>query len=74
MYGRAHGPGSPRTPAFRLLRMALVYATRLHRTQSRKGTTIPYVSHLLAVASIVLEHGATEDEAIEARLQHAPIT
>jgi (p)ppGpp synthase/HD superfamily hydrolase len=50
---------------------ALVYATRLHRTQSRKGTTIPYASHLLAVASIVLEHGATEDEAIAALLHDA---
>ena len=27
---------------------------RLHGNQCRKGTAIPYVAHLLAVASIVL--------------------
>ncbi len=32
---------------------ALVYAARLHRGQARKGSDIPYVTHLLAVASIV---------------------
>lgn len=38
---------------------AVIFATRLHATQVRKGTAIPYVAHLLAVASIVLEdeHG-----------------
>src|SRR5918992_1460748 len=50
---------------------ALVYATRLHWTQYRKGTAIPYVSHLLAVAAIVLEHGGTENEAIAALLHDA---
>ena len=30
----------------------------------RKGTTIPYAAHLLAVAAIVLEMGGSEDEAI----------
>jgi GTP pyrophosphokinase len=47
---------------------ALVFAARLHAAQVRKGTSIPYVSHLLGVASIALEHGATEDEAIAALL------
>lgn len=50
---------------------ALVFATQLHREQPRKGTTIPYVAHLLAVASIALEHGADEDEAIGALLHDA---
>jgi (p)ppGpp synthase/HD superfamily hydrolase len=50
---------------------ALAFAARLHRAQLRKGTTIPYVSHLLAVASIALEHGADEDEAIAALLHDA---
>jgi hypothetical protein len=36
---------------------ALVYARRLYAGQVRKGTTIPYVAHLLAVTAIVLEHG-----------------
>jgi (p)ppGpp synthase/HD superfamily hydrolase len=47
---------------------ALVYAERAHRAQTRKGTTIPYVAHLLAVASLVLEHGGGEDQAIAALL------
>jgi (p)ppGpp synthase/HD superfamily hydrolase len=44
----------------------------LHRGQVRKGTTIPYVSHLLAVCVIVLEHGGREDEAIAALLHDGP--
>lgn len=50
---------------------ALTLACELHRNQSRKGTQIPYVSHLLSVAAIALEHGATEDEAIAAVLHDA---
>lgn len=43
---------------------AIDYARTAHAGQVRKGTTIPYVSHLLAVASLVLEHGGDEDQAI----------
>lgn len=50
---------------------ALSVASELHRHQLRKGTTIPYVAHLLAVSSIALHHGATEDEAIAALLHDA---
>lgn len=50
---------------------ALTLACDLHRTQARKGTQIPYVAHLLGVASIALEHGAAEDEAIAAVLHDA---
>jgi (p)ppGpp synthase/HD superfamily hydrolase len=50
---------------------ALLFATRLHSTQWRKGTGIPYVAHLLAVTSIVLENGGNEDEAIAALLHDA---
>lgn len=50
---------------------ALRLACELHRTQPRKGTQIPYVAHLLAVSSIALEHGASEDEAIAAVLHDA---
>jgi (p)ppGpp synthase/HD superfamily hydrolase len=50
---------------------ALGFAARLHAEQKRKGTEIPYVAHLLAVASIALEHGADEDEAIAALLHDA---
>ena len=50
---------------------ALLMATRLHANQKRKGADIPYVSHLLAVASLVLEEGGTEDQAIAALLHDA---
>ncbi len=50
---------------------ALLFATRLHAEQRRKGTTIPYIAHLLSVCSIVLEHGGSEDEAIAALLHDA---
>jgi GTP pyrophosphokinase len=50
---------------------ALAYAARLHATQVRKGTAIPYISHLLSVAALVLETGGDEDEAIAALLHDA---
>ena len=43
---------------------ALTYTADLHRLQVRKGTAIPYLSHLLAVSSLVLEAGGDEDLAI----------
>ncbi|MBU1376319.1 MAG: HD domain-containing protein [Alphaproteobacteria bacterium] len=43
---------------------ALDYAADAHQHQSRKGTTIPYLSHLMGVASLVIEHGGDEDQAI----------
>ena len=50
---------------------ALHYATHVHATQKRKATEVPYISHLLGVASLVLEHGGNEDEAIGALLHDA---
>jgi len=50
---------------------ALLFAARLHRDQVRKGSEIPYLSHLLGVAALVLEHGGSEDEAIAALLHDA---
>jgi (p)ppGpp synthase/HD superfamily hydrolase len=50
---------------------ALNFAVRLHAGQLRKGTKIPYVAHLLSVASIALQHGADEEEAIAALLHDA---
>ena len=50
---------------------ALVHAHELHRHQNRKGGGVPYVSHLLGVASIVIENGGTEDQAIAALLHDA---
>lgn len=56
------------TPAFDA---ALTYAIHIHAFQKRKDTEIPYIAHLLAVSSIVLEHGGTEAEAIGALLHDA---
>jgi GTP pyrophosphokinase len=50
---------------------ALAYTARLHRAQDRKGGSVPYIAHLLAVAALVLECGGTEDEAIAALLHDA---
>ena len=50
---------------------ALAYAERLHRRQTRKGTGVPYVAHLLAVCATVLEWGSDEDTAIAALLHDA---
>lgn len=50
---------------------ALVYASRLHRDQRRKGSDVPYVSHLLGVASLLIEAGGDEDQAIAALLHDA---
>jgi len=53
------------------LQEAFAYASDLHAEQKRKGANIPYISHLMGVAAIVLEHGGTEDEAIAALLHDA---
>ncbi len=50
---------------------ALKYATELHSGQKRKGTDIPYISHLLATAVTVMENGQSEDEVIAALLHDA---
>jgi (p)ppGpp synthase/HD superfamily hydrolase len=43
---------------------AVDYARIAHAAQMRKGTPIPYITHLLAVATLVIEHGGSEDQAI----------
>lgn len=50
---------------------AMQMALDHHRMQLRKGTEVPYTSHLLAVTAIVLELGGSEDEAIAALLHDA---
>ena len=35
---------------------ALLYAMHVHGGQVRKGTAIPYIAHLMAVAATVLEY------------------
>jgi (p)ppGpp synthase/HD superfamily hydrolase len=51
--------------------LALEAAATMHAAQRRKGSDIPYVSHLLGTCSIALEYGADEDEAIAALLHDA---
>jgi (p)ppGpp synthase/HD superfamily hydrolase len=69
------GSVSETTPRFSsndpLFTEALVYASCLHAKQVRKSTDIPYVSHLLGVASIAIEHGADMEEAMGALLHDA---
>jgi (p)ppGpp synthase/HD superfamily hydrolase len=50
---------------------AVHYAAEAHKDQTRRGTTVPYLAHLMAVASIVLDDGGSEDEAIAALLHDA---
>ena len=50
---------------------AVEYASVIHATQTRKGTGIAYISHLLGVSSLVLEAGGNEDEAIAGLLHDA---
>jgi (p)ppGpp synthase/HD superfamily hydrolase len=50
---------------------ALQYAAQLHAIQRRKGGGVPYISHLMAVAALVIEAGGGEDEAIAALLHDA---
>jgi len=51
---------------------AAAYAVGLHARQARKSSAIPYATHLLAVCSLVLEDGGTEDQAIAALLHDGP--
>lgn len=57
-------------PSDRFVR-AVERAADVHRGQSRKGTRVPYLAHLLAVASLVLEDGGDEDQAIAGLLHDA---
>jgi (p)ppGpp synthase/HD superfamily hydrolase len=50
------------------LQRAFRYAAKWHAGQARKGTAVPYLSHLMAVSSLVLEAGGDEEMAIAALL------
>ena len=47
---------------------AFEFAAEKHKGQTRKASTIPYIAHLMGVASLVLEAGGDEDLAIAALL------
>ncbi len=66
------GRGSPPVPHFgRRTEEAFTHALALHAAQVRKGAAVPYISHLLAVASIVMEDGGDEDAVVAALLHDA---
>ena len=56
---------------WRRLSDATAFALEIHAAQTRKGSDTPYISHLLGVASLVLEHGGDEDQAIAGLLHDA---
>jgi hypothetical protein len=47
---------------------AFQFAFEKHKKQLRKGSGVPYITHLMSVAALVMEHGGGEDEAIAALL------
>jgi (p)ppGpp synthase/HD superfamily hydrolase len=46
-----------------LLADAMQFALEAHGTQVRKGTRVPYVSHVIRVCGLVLEHGGDARQA-----------
>jgi (p)ppGpp synthase/HD superfamily hydrolase len=62
-------PGTRSKPKLgpRFLR-AFLFAAEKHKGQTRKASTMPYIAHLMGVASLVLEAGGDEDLAIAALL------
>jgi GTP pyrophosphokinase len=64
-------PSNRQLPPIKLgprFRKAFLFAADKHRGQTRKASKIPYIAHLIGVASLVLEAGGDEDLAIAALL------
>lgn len=58
-------PGAPPTGVSELSQrfdLAVAYARTIHADQVRKGTQMPYLVHLLSVAALVIEDGATDED------------
>lgn len=62
-----NSPQSPRKVGPRF-NEAFLFAADKHASQTRKKTDVPYISHLMSVAALVLEAGGDEDEAVAALL------
>jgi (p)ppGpp synthase/HD superfamily hydrolase len=60
--------GKHRVKLGRRFLRAFNFAAEKHAGQTRKASTIPYIAHLMGVASLVLEFGGDEDLAIAALL------
>jgi (p)ppGpp synthase/HD superfamily hydrolase len=64
-------PGKPNKEVVKLgprFLRAFLFAAEMHAGQRRKASTVPYIAHLMGVASLVLEAGGDEDLAIAALL------
>jgi GTP pyrophosphokinase len=55
----------------RRFNLAFDFAAGLHHAQTRKGSAVPYIAHLMGVCSLVLDAGGDEDQAITALLHDA---
>jgi len=51
-----------------LINRAFVAAAHIHREDPRKGHAYPYLSHLMAVAALVWEHGGSDTQVAAALL------
>ena len=50
---------------------AMIFAARLHDRQTRKGTEVAYLTHLMSVSALVMENGGDEEQGIAALLHDA---
>ena len=50
---------------------ALFFAADHHRDQLRKGSRVPYLTHLMSVSALVLENGGSQEQGIAALLHDA---
>jgi (p)ppGpp synthase/HD superfamily hydrolase len=50
---------------------AFLFASQHQRKQMRKSSNVPYLSHLMSVSALVLEHGGSEHQAIAGLLHDA---
>src|SRR3546814_16738784 len=63
-HAKGQGQGHHMTAFTDRLSRAVDYARIAHARQVRKGTHVPYLSHVLGVAALVVEYGGNEDQAI----------
>jgi len=63
--------GMGKTKLTERFRAAVHYALEAHAKQERKGSGVPYATHILGTAAIALHFGGTEEQAIAALLHDA---
>ena len=62
---------TPPSERWQRLADAIAHALDIHASQQRKGAGTPYIGHLLAVASLVIEAGGDEEQAMAGVLHDA---